>query len=290
NHLKQLGLAVHNYLDAYRYLPPSATIDLRVTSTGNNTSWGIHGRILPYLEQINVARNVDLSIAWDFQAAIDGVKIPVYACPSDPKSDQARDPGGGKVTLYPTTYGFNFGTWFVFDPGTGRGGDGAFFPNSRLAFRDFLDGTSNTLMASEVKAWQAYTRNAGPPSTNVPNSVAEVQAAVASGARFKTTGHTEWPDGRVHHEGFTTTLPPNTFVPHTVGGTTYDCDYNSWQEGRDGGAGRPTYAAITSRSYHSGSVNVLLVDGSVRTVNDSIDRTIWRALGTRAGGEVVGAF
>jgi len=60
NHLKQIGLAVHNYLDAYRFLPPSATIDLRVTSTGNNTSWGIHGRILPYLEQVNIAQKVDL--------------------------------------------------------------------------------------------------------------------------------------------------------------------------------------------------------------------------------------
>ncbi len=290
NNLKQIGLAVHNYADAYGVFPPSATIDLRVTQTGNNTSWGVHGRILPYLEQVNLAKKVDLNIAWDFQKAIDGIKIPVYSCPSDPGSDRARDPGHGKVTLYPTTYGFNFGTWFVFDPSTGKGGDGSFFPNSSLSFRDFRDGTSNTLMASEVKAWQTYTRNGGPPSIAVPQSVADVQAAAATGVQFKNTGHTEWPDGRVHHEGFTTTLTPNTVVPYTHNGQTYDVDYNSWQEGRNGSAGHPTYAAITSRSYHAGTVNALLMDGSVRSISDSIDLSVWRALGTRAGNEVIGNF
>jgi prepilin-type N-terminal cleavage/methylation domain-containing protein len=132
NHLKQLGLAIHNYVSSYRYLPPGASVDLAVTSTGNNGSWGVHGRILPMLEQGNLYDNVDLSTAWDFQAAIDGLKIPVYACPSDPNSDRVRDPGGGKVKLYPTNYGFNYGTWFVFDPTNGSSGNGAFYPNASL--------------------------------------------------------------------------------------------------------------------------------------------------------------
>jgi len=288
NNLKQIGLALHNYLDANRYFPPSATIDLRTTA--NSMSWSVHGRLLPYLELANLAQRIDLSAPWEYQSVIDGVKIGVYACPSDPKSDQARDPGKGRVTLYPTTYGFNFGTWFVFDPKTGRGGDGAFFPNSRLSMAAFRDGASNTLMAAEVRAWQAYTRNGGPPSTKVPSDVTAVQAAAATGQEFKLTGHTEWPEGRLHHEGFTTTLTPNTFVAYTVDGVTYDVDYNSWQEGRDGKAGRPTYAAVTSRSHHSGLVNVLMVDGSVRGISDSIDLTVWRALGTRAGNEAVEPF
>ncbi|MDF1743686.1 MAG: DUF1559 domain-containing protein, partial [Gimesia sp.] len=58
NHLKQLGLAVHNYASSYRYLPPGASVDLSVTSTGNNGSWGVHGRILPLLEQGNLYNNV----------------------------------------------------------------------------------------------------------------------------------------------------------------------------------------------------------------------------------------
>ncbi|MEZ6060194.1 MAG: DUF1559 domain-containing protein [Planctomycetaceae bacterium] len=290
NNLKQIGLAVHNYVDIATVLPPSACVDTDVTSTGNNGSWGVHGRILPFLDQSNLYNAVDLTQAWDFQQAIDGLKIPAYSCPSDPKSDQARNAGAGRPILYPTTYGFNFGTWFVFDPQTGRGGDGAFFPNSRISMAHFVDGTSNTLLAAEVKAWTAYRRNGGPPSVNVPVSLAEAEAAVASGAEFKDTGHTEWPDGRVHHQGITTTLVPNATLNCSTGSSTVDCDYNSWQEGKNGRNGSPSYAIITSRSYHTGSVIAAMVDGSVRSVSDNIDAAVWRSLGTRAGGEVTGEF
>ncbi len=290
NNLKQIALAIHNYADAYRTLPPSACINPQVTLTGNNGSWGVHGRILPYLDQNNLYANVDLTVAWDFQAAISGLKVPTYACPTDPRSDEERDPGNGKAHLFPTTYGFNFGTWFIYDPVTGRGGDGIFFPNAKLSFAAVSDGSSNTLLVSEVKAWTPYRRNAGPPSTAVPNTIAEAEAAVASGAQFKNTGHTEWPDGRVHHHGFTTTMVPNTVVNCQSSGGTFDCDYNSWQEGKNGINGPPSYAIITSRSYHTGIVNTALVDGSVRSVSENIDRSLWRALGTRSGGEVIGEF
>ena len=290
NNLKQIALAIHNYADVYTVLPPSACINPSVTVTGNNGSWGIHGRILPYLEQGNVYSNVDLSTAWDLQQTISGLKIPSYACPSDPKSDQSRDAGGGRAILYPTTYGFNFGPWFVWNPVTGVGGDGATHPNSKFSFAAFSDGTSNTLLVGEVKAWTAYRRNGGPPSVNMPATVAEAESIVASAAEFKNTGHTEWPDGRVHHEGFTTTLPPNSYVRCTNSGTTYDCDFNSWQEGRNGVSGQPTYAIITSRSYHTGIVQVALVDGSARSVSSNIDLGIWRAAGTRGGGETLGEW
>jgi prepilin-type processing-associated H-X9-DG protein len=103
------------------------------------------------------------------------------------------------------------------------------------------------------------------------------------------TGHTEWPDGRVHHSGFTTVFTPNTKVPLTVGGITHDIDYNSRQEGNS--ATQRTYVAITSRSYHAGGlVNVLLMDGSVRSVSDNVGLPVRRALGARAGGEVPGEF
>jgi prepilin-type processing-associated H-X9-DG protein len=49
-------------------------------------------------------------------------------------------------------------------------------------------------------------------------------------------------------------------------------------------------AVITSRSYHTGAVNVTLMDGSVRTISENVDLTVWRALGTRAGNEVLGEF
>ncbi len=292
NNMRQLGLAVHNYESANRHLPPGAVVDLKVTKTGNNGSWGVHGRILPYLEQANLYSEVDLSVAWDRQEAIDGLKIATYACPSDPRSDELRDPGGGKSHLYPTTYGFNYGTWFVFDPSTRLGGDGPFYPNSYMKMARLSDGASNTLLAAEVKAWQPYTRNAGPTSKSIPNTIAEAEAAVASGEKFKDTGHTEWPDGRVHHTGMTTTMTPNTRLEYQptdskYKGETFDTDYNSWQEGKNGNAGNASYAIVTSRSYHAGFVHVVLMDGSCHVVRDEIDQSVWRTLGSRDSGKIL---
>jgi prepilin-type N-terminal cleavage/methylation domain-containing protein len=287
NHIKQIGLAAHNYHGVFDRFPPSALLNLTVSTTGNNGSWGVHGRILPYLEQGNLYERVDLSLAWDFQMALDGLKIPTYACPSDPGSDQIRDPGSGRAKLYPTNYGFNFGTWFVYNPTTQKGGDGMFYPNTFLRFRDCLDGTANTLLLSEVKSWNPYVRNGGPSTTTIPQTIPELQAILPSAPDFKDTGHTEWPDGRVHHTGFTTTMAPNARVLRTVSGVERNMDFNSWQEGKDGNAGQPTYAAITSRSEHEGLVQAGRVDGSVSSFTESIDLKIWRALSTRAAREVI---
>jgi prepilin-type N-terminal cleavage/methylation domain-containing protein len=285
NHLRQLGLAVLNYESAYGCLPPGTLVDLTVDSTPNNGAWGVHGRLLLFLEQGNLYRQVDINQPWDRQMAIDKLRIPVYICPSDPQSNRLRDTGPGRPDLYCTNYGFNYGRWFVFDPRTREGGEGLFYPNSFLRLADVRDGTSNTLLAAEVKAWQAYDRNGGPATTRLPESVSDVQASLAMATDFKAWGHSEWPDGRVHHTGFTTALGPNTRVPYVYDGVEYDADYNSWQEGRHGRSGRPTYAAITSRSYHPGVVQVVRLDGSVQVVQQDVELGLWQAASTRSLGE-----
>jgi type II secretory pathway pseudopilin PulG len=291
SNLKQLALAVQNYESSYRRLPPSVAINFNtVDPAANNLAWGVHGRILPFLEEQALADRVDLSAAWDFQTAIDGLKIEIFSCPSDDKAPTLRDPGGGKVKLYPTSYGFNQGTWFVFDPATKEGGDGVFYPNSFLRMAQIEDGTSKTLLTAEVKAWQSYTRNGGPAGTEIPNTVAEAADQVASASSdYKDTGHTEWPDGRVHHTGFTTAMPPNAYVQLERMGEIFDADFNSWQEGKGGIGGKPSYAIVTSRSDHPGAVQVALVDGSSHSVSDDVDLLVWRAMSTRAGGETLQA-
>jgi hypothetical protein len=150
---------------------------------------------------------------------------------------------------------------------------------------------SNTLGAAEVKAFTPYWRDGGSPAaggTAVPNTPAELTAYFTAG-EFKTdSGHTEWVDARAHQTGFTTTFPPNPRVPFAVGGTTYDVDFNSMREGRS--ATLPTYAAVTSRSHHTGGVNAVRMDGSVYFQRNGVSAVVWRALGTRAGGEVVGDY
>jgi len=289
NNLKQLGLALYAYEEVYTAFPPSFCMRAGMVLRGNNGSWSIHGRLLPYLEQANAYEMVRLDVAWDAQRStgVPLLAIPSYICPSDPNGETIRVKKG-TPWIHPQNYGFNFGTWLVWDPKTGRGGDGAFFPNSSLRPRDFRDGTSLTLAATEVKAFTAYFRNTSDPGALPPTTPSEL-AAWAAGAQFKlgpslndNTGHTEWCDGRVHHSGITTVFTPNASVAyHHTDGNTYDIDYNSLQEGKS--TRQPTYAAVTARSYHAGTVNVLMMDGSVHGISDSIDRSVWRALGTRNG-------
>ncbi|MBX9625005.1 MAG: DUF1559 domain-containing protein [Gemmataceae bacterium] len=293
NNLHQLAIAVHNYEGAMGHYPPSMLAPPGAVFVSNNGSWSTHGRILSYIEQGNAGVLVNLEVAWDKQLAtnVPQTRIPVYLCPSE-VNDTVRTKSG-TAYVYPHTYGFNAGTWRVWDPVTGKGGDGVFFPNARLTPADIPDGLSGTLMAAEVKAFTPYGRNMTTAAPDVPPAdAAEVAALVAAAPDKKmgpavndNTGHTEWPDGRVHHNSFTTVLPPNTKVASGMAGVRDEADFNSRQEGSS--ATLPTYAAITSRSYHTGGVNVARMDGSVRFVRETIPPAVWRALGTRAGGEVV---
>ncbi len=294
NNLSQLSLAVHLYENFTGAYPPSMLHKPGTVFASNNGSWSIHGRILPFVEQGNAYVKVNLEVAWDAQGntGVPTTRVPVFLCPSE-VNDRVRTNASGPF-VYPQNYGFNFGTWFVYDPATGMGGDGVFFPNGHVTPAAVRDGASNTLCAAEVKAFTPYVRNTKDPGPNPPASSSAI-AGMAAGGQLKlgpgandSTGHTEWPDGRVHHSGFTTVFTPNTVVPFVYQGIPYDIDYNSRQEGSS--ATQKTYAAITSRSYHPGGVNVVFMDRSARFLSERIDLTLWRALGTRAGFEVISDF
>ncbi len=296
NNLKQIGIAMLNYESTHSCFPPSLVHKPGTTFDSNNGSWSLHARILPYVEHGNAYALINLEAAWDAQGntGVPKTRIPIYVCPSE-LNDRVRVDANNAPYVYPQTYGFNFGTWFVYNPANGVGGDGVFFPNSYTRIGAITDGTSNTFCASEVKAFTSYVRNTADPGP-IPPSTPESIAGLVSGGTYKlgpnlndNTGHTEWPDGRVHHSGITTVFPPNTKVPLTYQGVDYDIDYNSRQEGNSATA--LTYAAITARSYHtSGVVNVLLMDGAVRPTTKAVTQSVWRALGTRGGGEVGGEF
>jgi prepilin-type processing-associated H-X9-DG protein len=142
---------------------------------------------------------------------------------------------------------------------------------------------------SEGKTYTPLLRDGGAPAgvgAAVPATPADV---LAYGGSLRTdAGHVEWIDARSSQSGFTTTFPPNTKVLFTSGGVSYDVDFTSRREGKT--AAVPTYTAATARSFHAGGVNVLLLDGSVRFVADAVAPPVWRALGTRAGGDVPGPF
>ncbi len=293
NNLKQIGLALHNYLDVQSAFPPSYCVG---AATGG--TWSIHARILPYMEQANAFALADLSQAYSVSPnstnGITQLQVPSYICPSETKA-VARVGVAPAATHFPTNYAFNGGTWRFF---TARAtfadgvdsGDGAFAPNSRFSDRDFTDGLSNTLGFSEVKA---YTPNGGgvDPAVATPPTSLDLTSLVTG--TISLTGHTEWVDGKIHETGFTTTFTPNakTIIAAASGGTpAVEGNIISRKERNAAGLSKPTFAAVTARSFHTGIVSALLMDGSVRSISENIDLNTWRNLGARNDGNVVGEF
>lgn len=293
NNVRQIVLASQGYEAAFGHFPPSFEIEHGSVLSGNNGSWSIHGRLLPFVEQANAYKLVDLNVAWDAQSdtGVPTLRIPLFQCASE-ANDQVRIKNG-QPFVYPQNYGFNFGSWLVYDPVNRRRGDGPFYVNSQTRFSDLRDGASNTLCLAEVKAFTSYIRNTPDPGSTPPtdpNAFNGYAGQMKLGPGLhQNTGHTEWSDGRVHHSGVTTVFAPNTVVNFEHDGRSYDIDFNSVQEGKKND--QATYAAITSRSYHAGgSVNVGMLDGSTRSVADTIDLSLWRAVGTIGGGEVANEF
>lgn len=293
NNLKQIGLALHNYLDAYTVFPPSYCAVPGVTTTVGG-QWSMLARVLPYVEQANLQSLVNWNLAYNAQLNVATTRIPSYLCPSEPNDVMRINPSTGVPRDYPASYVANFGTWKIYDPTNGTGSDGAFFPNSKMRAADFSDGMSNTLCASEAKTFTPYLRNTTTdPGPTPPASSSFAMGLTGDGCCIGNslqlnTGHTEWADGLCQQSGFTTVFGPNARIPHTVAGVEYDIDFVSWREGTH--ATRVAYAALPARSHHEGIVHSLLVDGSVRSVSENIDLQVWQRLGTRAGGEVVGDF
>ena len=294
NNLRQLGLAIHGYYDSLGVLPPLALVEQRSDGTLWTSYLGPHARILPFLEQDGVVRAADFTTSYGDLAnkTAVGRAIGVFLCPSEPRQEPLSHKKFGNVGG--VNYGFCTGDWYVWN------GFAASCPQNRTAFgvnfcrrwADFADGLSNTLLMSEVKNYQVTIRDCGSLSqindpNNVPPPTADPHAICpeyeGSGCKVFTKAHTQWVEMSAHHNGFTTAWPPNKRISGGPLGSEPDVDVISQRE-RLGG---PTFAAITSRSYHSGGVHTLLGDGSVRFVGDKIDGGLWRALGSVAGSEVI---
>ncbi|HZZ72325.1 MAG TPA: DUF1559 domain-containing protein [Pirellulales bacterium] len=294
NNLHQIGLAMANYEGAHGFYPPSWK-PTPVESNGRVNGWSVWALLLPHLDQGGIYSH--LSFDQGYQNApivtaadgstikINALRIPTYLCPSEVR-DEAKLDSTGAPGDYPNNYAVNLGTWFIYNPATGEGGPGAFYPNSRVRTTEFRDGMSFTLCAAEVKAWQPNVSSgglAGPLA--LPKTAADVTSL--AGTFNASSGHTEWADGRSNHSGFTTTFPPNAAVPFTdpSSGTTYDIDWVNQREGTSSTISN--WGALTARSYHAGVVNCVMMDASVRTISNEIDLGVWRAFSTRNGGELI---
>jgi len=130
-----------------------------------------------------------------------------------------------------------------------------------MAFRDVVDGLSNTMMLGEIRQGTVP-----PPSSGNP-SLGDLRGLVW--IKYST--------------GFTGNQPPNTSVPDSFNSAAF-C--GSTDDMPCVGSSR----RLSMRSRHTGGAHTALCDGSVRFISDSIDLSTMRALSTISGGEVIGEF
>ena len=276
NSLRQIALAAHNFESARGYLPAGRGSPLP-------SVFSAHARLLPLMEQSALESVIDYQYApttfstgakiWDGSAnsAAANKVVPVLLCPSD--AIQGRVPGSEFAA---TNFAFCSGSGTI-DSGTlGAECDGVFFSASKISLADIRDGTSNTAMASERLLGDG--QNIAADSLDESNSQRVIlelpfgeipkaeqcdnngQPNALRGERwiFGNYGNTIYNHGRV----------PND--------TRLDCMSATQQQG-----------FMAARSAHSGGVNLTRCDGSVAFVDEAISPSLWQAIGSRNGGEVV---
>ncbi|APW62138.1 DUF1559 domain-containing protein [Paludisphaera borealis] len=256
NNLKQLGLALHNYHDVHgRFAPGSIQV------TVNNIAYRqpFITSLMPFLEQGNLTNsfNFTLSFQADGNQTTRAARVNAFDCPSDQQVVFVNN--GGNVTDVKGSYGVNWGQNTYSD----QVSPAPFFLNYGASFAEIVDGTSNTYLMSEL------IQLPHPPGQDV--SVIDRRGRV-------------WSDQPSSHQ-ITSRNAPNTQVP----------DYGACWNGTDPKApcqrntndGPNHY--LSARGKHPGGVNTLIGDGSVRFIKDSISLPTWRAISSRAGGEVISA-
>jgi prepilin-type N-terminal cleavage/methylation domain-containing protein len=272
NNLKQLGLALHNYATGNEQFPIGA-LNLPDTSPWQRPRGTYFPHLLPYLEQQAIFDRIDFkanggsNTYWDQTPNSTGPQSPCaqvvasMLCPSDNGKRQITIVSGG---IYA---GGNY--LGIFGDKDYRGLLGPTPTNLRAAFGmnygarwgDFRDGTSNSVVMAE------YVRGI----TSGPQAQRDFRGGV-------------WFDQPGYSQLFTRNTP-NSSVPDQIYGGY--CNHlpelnrpctDSDNNGSD---------TASSRSMHPGGVGVVRGDGSVHFLTDNVDLTVWRALGSIQGGEVL---
>ncbi len=300
NNLKQFGLALHNYESGNSKFPAGWLGNSgQAAYTGFPDyyfSWSIFAQMNPYLEQTAIYNAMDLTqpiyappaynVTAANQFAVQQV-VKLFLCPSD--LGQPVSVAYGEPVIGPTNYAACIGS------GTTNGGapfgsplnaDGMFQGVRALRIADVTDGLSNTACVSESVlgdgAESATGTAPGGPQTVYGYLGYTGTAVNAANCAAPPTWNGNnrrgfmWASGEIRCATYNHFLTPNS--------TSYDCVNNDPNNGYVASGFR------AARSRHTGGVNLLNGDGSVRFVSNSVDPATWLAVATRAGGEVIGTY
>ena len=273
NNLKQIGLATHNFATAEGYLPPTSQMETNgpcLSQQGGYDAvrsdtfyrWTAFMMLLPYLEQSNVYDQMDpyRNAYASVNMGPRSVEIPCYACPSDTASGRRINFGFGPVSVGNYAFANSVDRYHsangncTCDSVSNPKRRPAIYVSSETIFAHIRDGTSNTIIFSEMIVGAKSNSTAVDPDVDCRGF---------------------WGDSFCC--GFSGKLSPNSSLgdecmsnckndpPDLPAVTPYPSYYwGSW--------------ANAARSRHPGGVNVCMVDGSVHFVNNTISLPIWQAL------------
>lgn len=303
NNLKQIGIAIHNYHSTHDVFPMGSSkqpFDGPASfASGAWDSWSGQALMLSNMEQSSIYNVCNFSLApgqinsklgYYVNSTAYNTVLNFFLCPSDPNASGAN----GYINNYGACVGTTtFHTW------NAAGSNGMFAYQTAIGIRDATDGTSNTIAFAELIV--------NSPAATVPG-----RGKAAGGAGVTSTAGGKLDARSMGMNAIQADIKSCTanFTPNTSGNNT-GCGFR-WGMGAMGltmfnsivppnGGGQVKWSAcrtqccaqaqhahyVVSSSYHSGGVNALMSDGSVKFVKDSINMQTWWALGSRAGGEVI---
>ncbi|MCC7418866.1 MAG: DUF1559 domain-containing protein [Planctomycetaceae bacterium] len=258
NNLKQLGIALHNYHDSHKAMPPGA-IQWFSGNAQNEATWV--SMILPYIDQAPLYNRANFSSCFGCTSGpgnpsyeITTVAIPGMTCPSDVEVELALN------AYRRGNYAANSGVGPLHSVETPKEAgrvNGPFTMNSKTRMSDFLDGTSNTILVSEL--------------LKVPGNDFRGVMHYPEGSLYQ---HDQTPNSPVADLFRTGLCVSITRAPCTGVYTAYN----------------NRNIVLAARSVHTGGVHSLLGDGTVRFISQNLNATIWQGLASMDGGEPLGEF
>ena len=306
NNLKQIGLAMHNYHSTNDSFPmlgagpatyPSNTAAHDPNSVGHGPSALVF--LLGNMELTSLSNAFNFSLGQvtccnnynRTNTTVTYAQVKSYLCPSDP---------GSTVWTYGSNYVATVGPQFnIYSPTITSSGVGVGMWAGRVSFgiRDVIDGTSNTVAFGEAtigdnsvasfngaeyyncQAWPGSNANGSGADMVMPNGLALLQSynQTCSGLKTANTAANQNNNGRQYWAS--ARMGQGIIAPML---NTPNSQYPDCQNTNDNGN-------LSMRSRHPGGINVLMGDGSVKFIKNTINPITWYALGTKAGGEVISA-
>ena len=287
NNLKQMGIAMHNYHDTHKRFPEGSVAGtVADTMAGSYYYMNAYAEILPFIEQESLQSLYNFNMPWMMQPIeVPHTVISAYVCPSAPLTNPFSDPEFEILAQSYTIDGTGAAVSYLLNKGAHRiwcrrGAvsstvAGVFDMGAGSSFRDILDGTSNTMMVGEgpigddMMVCEGQGCN-GPAGSDIPARMAWI-----------------CPHPNAGHIGFS---PHVSIFGSTLDRMNKDFATASFAEGdsswTDCSQPHDSDTVTNFGSYHPGGANFLFSDGSVHFLSETIETATYRALSTRAGGEV----